>query len=106
MSLLALMEPKQPRHLAPHSGGVVLSAAPLLHYSPLERSSGGIKIIQLDKDDAEALGLIKLDLLGLRMLSVLERAQVRNRWRKSLVRTAGLVVGGRSPLSPRILPSL
>ena len=54
---------------------MVLSAEPLLHYSPLERSSGGIKIIQLDKDDAEALGLIKLDLLGLRMLSALERAR-------------------------------
>ena len=74
-SLLALMEPKQPRHLSPHSGGMVLSAEPLLHYSPLERSSGGIKIIQLDKEDAEALGLIKLDLLGLRMLSALERAR-------------------------------
>jgi error-prone DNA polymerase len=48
---------------------------PLTHYSPLERSSGGIKLLQLDKDDAEALGLIKLDLLGLRMLAALERAR-------------------------------
>jgi error-prone DNA polymerase len=73
--LLRSMEPKHPRHLAPHSGGVVLSKEPLFYYSPLERSSGGIKIIQLDKDDAEALGLIKLDLLGLRMLSALEHAR-------------------------------
>ncbi|HEX7005310.1 MAG TPA: DNA polymerase III subunit alpha [Trueperaceae bacterium] len=74
-SLVRGMEAKHVRHLAPHSGGVVLSRDPLSHYSPLERSSGGIKIIQLDKDDAEAMGLIKLDLLGLRMLSALERAR-------------------------------
>ncbi len=75
IALLSSMEPSHPRHIAPHSGGVVLSREPLTHYSPLERSSGGIKIVQLDKDDAEALGLIKLDLLGLRMLAALERAR-------------------------------
>lgn len=75
MQLLRDMEATHVRHLAPHSGGVVLSRDPLHHYSPIERSSGGIKIIQLDKDDAEAMGLIKLDLLGLRMLSALERAR-------------------------------
>jgi error-prone DNA polymerase len=75
LGLLTSMEPAHTRHLAPHSGGVVLAREPLTHYAPLERSSGGIKLIQLDKDDAEALGLIKLDLLGLRMLSALERAR-------------------------------
>jgi error-prone DNA polymerase len=75
LRLLERLEPVHPRHLAPHSGGVVLSREPLTHYAPLERSSGGIKIVQLDKDDAEALGLIKLDLLGLRMLAALERAR-------------------------------
>lgn len=75
LSLLGSMERKHVRHLAPHSGGVVLARDPLTHYSPLERSSGGIKLLQLDKDDAEAMGLIKLDLLGLRMLAALERAR-------------------------------
>jgi error-prone DNA polymerase len=75
LSLLGAMERKHVRHLAPHSGGVVLARDPLTHYSPLERSSGGIKLLQLDKDDAEAMGLIKLDLLGLRMLAALERAR-------------------------------
>lgn len=75
LGLLGAMERKHVRHLAPHSGGVVLARDPLTHYSPLERSSGGIKLLQLDKDDAEAMGLIKLDLLGLRMLSALERAR-------------------------------
>ena len=75
MALLERMESSHTRHIAPHSGGVVLAREPLTHYSPLERSRGGIKLLQLDKDDAEALGLIKLDLLGLRMLAALERAR-------------------------------
>src|SRR5690606_6532122 len=61
VGLLTSMENKHVRHLAPHSGGVVLARHPLTHYSPLQRSSGGIKLLQLDKDDAESLGLIKLD---------------------------------------------
>lgn len=75
LGLLEGMERKHVRHLAPHSGGVVLAREPLTHYSPLDRSTGGIKLLQLDKDDAEAMGLIKLDLLGLRMLAALERAR-------------------------------
>lgn len=75
LNLLQVMEHRHVRHLAPHSGGVVLARDPLTYYSPLERSSGGIKMLQLDKDDAEAMGLIKLDLLGLRMLAALERAR-------------------------------
>ena len=75
LKLLALFDRKFFRHHAPHSGGVVLSAHPLTHYSPLIRSSGGIRTLTFDKDDVERLGLIKLDLLGLRMLGVLERAR-------------------------------
>lgn len=75
LSLMRAMEPRFVRHVAPHSGGVVLSREPLAHYSPIERSSGGIKLLQFDKDDVEALGLIKLDLLGLRMLAVFERTR-------------------------------
>jgi len=83
LGLLTRMEPRHARHLAPHSGGVVLARDPLTHYSPLQRSSGGLKLLQLDKGDAEALGLIKLDLLGLRMLAALERA------REEVLRTEG-----------------
>ncbi len=89
--LLVSMEAKFVRHVAPHSGGVVLSRAPLAHVSPLERSSGGIKLLQFDKDDVEALGLIKLDLLGLRMLSVFERA------REEVHRLTGTWVDVRDP---------
>jgi len=75
LRLLSLFDHKFFRHHAPHSGGVVLSGQPLTHFSPLIRSSGGIRTLTFDKDDVEKLGLIKLDLLGLRMLGVLERAR-------------------------------
>jgi error-prone DNA polymerase len=75
LRLLSGVEPKHARHLAPHCGGVVLGRYPLSHYSPTERSSGGSKLLQLDKDDAEELGIFKLDLLGLRMLAALEGAR-------------------------------
>ena len=75
LGLLEKMEARFTRHLAPHSGGTVLSAQPLTYYSSLMRSSGGIRMLTFDKDDIEALGLIKLDLLGLRMLAALERAR-------------------------------
>lgn len=97
LELLERMESRHVRHLAPHSGGVVLARDPLTHYAPLERSSGGLKLIQLDKDDAEALGLIKLDLLGLRMLAALERA------REEVFRTEGRWVDlGALPDDPRV----
>ena len=83
LSLLELMEKGFVRHIAPHSGGVVLSRRPLAYYSPLEHSSGGIRLLQFDKDDAEVLGLIKLDLLGLRMLGVFERC------REGILKTEG-----------------
>lgn len=73
--LLEKMEKDFVRLVSPHSGGWVLSRYPLSHYSPLARSTGGLRCIQFDKDDTEALGLIKLDLLGLRMLGVFERTR-------------------------------
>ncbi|HLR46398.1 MAG TPA: DNA polymerase III subunit alpha, partial [Deinococcales bacterium] len=58
---------------------------PLSWYSPQYRSAGGIRALQFDKDDAEWLGLIKLDLLALRSLSALEEA-VEEVWRMDGVR--------------------
>lgn len=63
-----------PRQLGLHSGGMVLSRRPLHHYTPIQRSANGVRQLQFDKDDVEALGLIKFDVLGLRMLSVLSEA--------------------------------
>ena len=75
ISLLEKMEPGTVRGIAPHNGGVILAPGELWRYSPWQTSTGGVRIVQFDKDDLESLGLVKLDLLGLRMLSALERAR-------------------------------
>ncbi|MBU3700037.1 MAG: DNA polymerase III subunit alpha, partial [Candidatus Kapabacteria bacterium] len=58
-----------PRHLGQHSGGMVLSSKPLETLTPVQRSANGVAVVQFDKDDVEALGLVKFDVLGLRMLA-------------------------------------
>ena len=63
-----------PRHLGLHSGGMVLSRVHLANFSPVQVSANSVKVVQFDKDDIEALGLVKLDVLGLRMLACLSEA--------------------------------
>lgn len=63
-----------PRLISVHLGGVVISREPLHHYSPMQRTHKGWPLLSFDKDDIEELGLIKTDLLGLRMLSAIEEA--------------------------------
>jgi len=60
-----------PRHLALHPSGIVLSGHDLPDRVPLERSFEGYRMVQADKDDVELLGLLKLDVLGVRMLSAM-----------------------------------
>jgi error-prone DNA polymerase len=60
-----------PRHLALHPSGIVLSNDDLIRRVPLERSYQGYRMIQADKDDVELLGYLKLDVLGVRMLSAM-----------------------------------
>jgi error-prone DNA polymerase len=60
-----------PRHIALHPCGIVLSKDDLLERTPLERSAQGYRMVQADKDDVELLGLLKLDVLGVRMLSTM-----------------------------------
>ncbi len=60
-----------PRHIALHPCGIVLSKDDLLERTPLERSFQGYRMVQADKDDVELLGLLKLDVLGVRMLSTM-----------------------------------
>jgi error-prone DNA polymerase len=60
-----------PRHLALHPSGIVLSGHDLPDRVPLERSFQGYRMVQADKDDVELLGLLKLDVLGVRMLSAM-----------------------------------
>ncbi|MGY1643336.1 DNA polymerase III subunit alpha [Geodermatophilus sp. SYSU D00703] len=63
-----------PRHIALHPCGVLLSDATLLDRTPVENSFLGYPMSQFDKDDVEELGLLKLDLLGIRMQSAIAHA--------------------------------
>jgi error-prone DNA polymerase len=63
-----------PRHLALHPSGIVLSGDDLLDRVPMERSFLEHRMVQADKDDVERLGLLKLDVLGVRMLSAMRHA--------------------------------
>ena len=74
-----------PRHLSVHPGGLVVSPGLLTDYLPVVRSgSKGIIITQMDLESVEALGLIKIDLLGIRGLTVLgDVARAIHSWRRS-----------------------
>ena len=62
-----------PRHLSIHSGGMLVTAAPLIDIAPLERATmPGRVVVQYDKRDVETMKLIKLDLLGLGMLAAID----------------------------------
>jgi error-prone DNA polymerase len=64
-----------PRHVGIHSGGMVITRSPLVEVAPVEWASMRDRtIVQWDKDDLADLGLIKIDLLGLGMLSLLREA--------------------------------
>jgi DNA polymerase III alpha subunit len=62
-----------PRHLSIHSGGMLVTAAPLIDIAPIERATMANRVVvQFDKRDVETLKLIKLDLLGLGMLAAMD----------------------------------
>jgi len=64
-----------PRHLSIHNGGMLISSCPLTEIVPLEKATMPGRIIcQWDKDSVADAGLIKVDLLGLRMLSLIHEA--------------------------------
>jgi error-prone DNA polymerase len=63
-----------PRHIAMHPCGVILSDTGLLDRTPVEASWLGFPMSQFDKDDVEELGLLKLDVLGIRMQSAMAHA--------------------------------
>jgi error-prone DNA polymerase len=64
-----------PRHLGQHSGGMIICQDKLSSFVPLENASmPGRVVAQWDKDDCEDLGIVKVDLLGLGMMSVMQDA--------------------------------
>lgn len=64
------------RHSSTHAAGVVISAAPVDDYVPMQYSKEGYLTTQYDKDLVEELGLLKMDFLGLRTLTVIGDAVV------------------------------
>jgi error-prone DNA polymerase len=64
-----------PRHLSIHNGGMLVTGEPLVEIVPVEPATmAGRRVVQFNKDDVEDLGLIKMDMLGLRTLSVVAEA--------------------------------
>ncbi len=75
MARLAAELEDRPRHLGLHAAGVVLCDRPVLEVCPVEWArTPGRSVLQWDKDDCAAIGLVKFDLLGLGMLEALHRA--------------------------------
>lgn len=68
---LAIAVEGLPRHASTHAAGLVISKEPLTHYVPLQNSAEGFLTTQYDKDRVEEIGLLKMDLLGLRTLTVI-----------------------------------
>lgn len=87
-----------PRHLSQHVGGFVLSQRPLAELVPVENAAMAERtIIQWDKDDLEAVGLMKIDVLALGMLSCIRRCfDLINSYTGQLLSMAG-IPGGDGP---------
>lgn len=76
LQLVSLVEQIRgfPRHLSQHVGGFVISAGPLYELVPVENATMAERtVIQWDKDDLETLGLLKVDVLALGMLTAIRR---------------------------------
>ncbi len=85
-----------PRHMGIHSGGMVITRDPLVRVAPVEWASMRDRsVLQWDKDDLQELGLIKIDLLGLGMLSLLREAFAIH----------ARVYGGEHPLALHTIPA-
>jgi error-prone DNA polymerase len=81
-----------PRHLSQHVGGFVISRGPLAQLVPVENAAMEDRtVIQWDKDDLEALGLLKIDVLGLGMLTAIRKAlEALNTHRGTNLEVAGI----------------
>ena len=61
-----------PRHVSTHAAGIIMSAVDLASFIPLQKGMNNIKQAQLDKDDLEEIGLLKMDFLSVRNLSIID----------------------------------
>jgi len=94
-----------PRHLSQHVGGFVISGGPLARLVPVENAAmPGRSVIQWDKDDLESLGLLKVDVLALGMLSAIRRTlDFVNNLRGSALTMKKIIAGGDDPAVYRLL---
>ncbi|MEK4509805.1 DNA polymerase III subunit alpha [Paenibacillus sp. FSL K6-2524] len=70
---MAMKVEGMPRHASTHAAGVVISRDPLTDVVPLQTGSEGTALTQYSMENLEAIGLLKMDFLGLRTLSIIER---------------------------------
>ena len=75
-----------PRHTSMHAAGVVISQKAVDEYVPLSRANDGTIITQFTMTTLEELGLLKMDFLGLRTLTVIQNAQ------KEIERETGVAI--------------
>ncbi|KRE98589.1 DNA polymerase III subunit alpha [Frateuria sp. Soil773] len=94
---LALKLENLTRNAGKHAGGVVIAPTPLTDFAPLycEPGGGGV-VTQYDKDDVEAVGLVKFDFLGLRTLTIID-------WTVKAI-NARRAAQGEAPLDIATLP--
>ena len=85
------------RNAGKHAGGVVISPTKLTDFTPVYCEQGGVNVVsQFDKDDVEAVGLVKFDFLGLRTLTIIDWAlQTINKQRRD---------AGEQPLDISAIP--
>ncbi|WP_195571888.1 DNA polymerase III subunit alpha [Paenibacillus sp. 1001270B_150601_E10] len=62
-----------PRHASTHAAGVVISPEPLTHFVPLQEGTEHTALTQYSMEHLESIGMLKMDFLGLRTLSIIER---------------------------------
>lgn len=71
---MAMKVEGMPRHASTHAAGVVISRDPLTDAVPLQEGSEGTALTQYSMENLESIGLLKMDFLGLRTLSIIERS--------------------------------
>ena len=87
---LALKLEDLTRNAGKHAGGVVIAPGPLHEFAPLYSEGGDGVVTQYDKDDVEAVGLVKFDFLGLRTLTIID-------WAVKAINAARAAAGGAEP---------
>lgn len=72
-----------PRHFGKHAAGVVIAREDLINYMPVQKTTDGFVTTQYEKDQVEACGLLKMDLLGLRTLTIIDDSLDNIRWARN-----------------------